>query len=92
MLFLGIVVVVIVLIWWVYGANHFRRMTVKIQEAESGIDVALTKRFDVLTKMFDIAKSYIQYEKSTLLSIIQLRSGMSISASKLICFAASSID
>lgn len=74
---LGIVVVVI-LIWFVATSNSLRRAVVKIEEAESGIDVALTKRYDVLTKMLDVAKNYANYEKATILETIQVRRGMSM--------------
>jgi LemA protein len=72
------VLVVVILIWWITVMNRFRRLSVKINEAESGIDVALTKRFDALTKMSDTVKSYVNYEKSTLLEVVRLRAGMSM--------------
>ena len=77
---IGIVLVVVffVVIWWVSTLNGLRRTKVKIQEASSGIDVALTKRFDVLTKMVDVAKSYAKFEKETILEAVKLRKGMSI--------------
>ena len=49
-----------------------------MQEAESGIDVALTKRYDVLTKMLDTVKGYQQHEKAVLTEIVKLRSGMTM--------------
>ena len=77
---IGLVValLVIILIWWVSTANGLRRTQVKIQEASSGIDVALTKRYDVLTKMVDVARSYATFEKQTILEAIKLRKGMTI--------------
>lgn len=72
------IIVVVILIWFVTTSNHLRRGVVKIQEAESGIDVALTKRYDVLTKMLDVANNYADYEKSTILETIQVRKGMSM--------------
>lgn len=72
-------VVVIILFWYIGTLNGLRQTKVKIQEAVSGIDVALTKRYDVLTKMVDVAKSYATFEKATILEAIKLRSGMSMS-------------
>ena len=72
-------VVVIILLWYIGTLNGLRQTKVKIQEAVSGIDVALTKRYDVLTKMVDVAKSYATFEKATILEAIKLRSGMSMS-------------
>ena len=41
--------------------------------------MALTKRYDVLTKMIDVIKSYAKHEKETLFEVINLRKNMSIS-------------
>ena len=48
---IGIVALILIIIigWWISTSNNFRRTEVKINEAESGIDVALTKRYDTLT-------------------------------------------
>ncbi len=77
---IGIVVaiVVILVIWWISTMNGLKRLQVKIQEALSGIDVALTKRYDTLTKMVDVAKSYAKFEKETILGAVKLRKGMSM--------------
>jgi LemA protein len=48
-------------------------MGVKIDEAESGIDVALTKRFDLLTKAVATVKGYAKHEEETLTKIIAMR-------------------
>ena len=49
---IGIVlfIVLIMIIWYVSSMNSIRRLALKCDEASSGIDVALTKRYDVLTK------------------------------------------
>lgn len=73
------IVLVLLFGWWISTMNGLRQTQVKIQEASSGIDVALTKRYDVLTKMVDVAKSYATFEKQTILEAIKLRRGMSIS-------------
>ena len=72
------VIVVILVIWYISTLNSLNRAIVKIDEADSGIDVALTKRYDVLTKMMDVVKSYAKHEKETLFEVINLRKGMSI--------------
>jgi LemA protein len=35
--------------WFVSVMNRFARLSVKITESDSGVDVALTKRYDTLT-------------------------------------------
>lgn len=67
------VLAVIVLGWWISTSNNFKRMQVKIDEALSGIDVALTKRFDLLTKAIATAKGYAKHEQETLEKIIAMR-------------------
>lgn len=71
-------VVFIILVWYISTLNGLRQMKVKIKEAISGIDVALTKRYDVLTKMVNVAKSYATFEKATILEAVKLRKGMSM--------------
>ncbi|NLL73375.1 MAG: LemA family protein [Clostridiales bacterium] len=77
-IFLPIVLFLIVLIWYIATMNNLRRAEVKINEALSDIDVALVKRHDVLSKMYDICKGYMKYEKETILETINLRSGMTM--------------
>lgn len=65
--------IVLVALWFVGIRNGFKMMEVKIEEADSGIDVALTKRFDTLTKMWDLSKKYMEHERSTLERVVQMR-------------------
>jgi LemA protein len=60
-------------LWFIGVMNGFKVMEVKINEADSGIDVALTKRFDTLTKMWDLAKKYMEHESGTLEKVIAMR-------------------
>lgn len=79
-LLIGVVIalVVILVIWYISTVNKLNRTIVKIDEADSGIDVALTKRYDVLTKMMDTVKAYAKHEKETLFEVINLRKGMTL--------------
>jgi len=72
------IIILIIVIWYISTINKLNRLNVKIEEALSGIDIALTKRYDVLTKMIDVVKSYTKHEKDTLFEIIKLRENMSI--------------
>lgn len=65
-------------LWWISTSNSLNRAQVKIEESFSGIDVALTKRYDVLTKMIDVVKGYAKHEKETLFEVIKLRSNMTV--------------
>jgi len=59
--------------WWIGTANRMRRDQVKIDESASGIDVALVKRFDLLTKSVAVVKGYAKHETETLESVIAMR-------------------
>lgn len=71
-------VVLVFLLWYIATSNKLNRTVVKIEEADSGIDVALTKRYDVLTKMIDTVKAYSKHEKETMFEVINLRKGMTL--------------
>lgn len=73
-----VVLVLIVVVWWISTSNRFRQLVVKIDESDSGIDVALTKRYDTLTKMVDVCKMYAKHESETFANVINLRKGMSM--------------
>ena len=49
-----------------------------MEEGLSGVEVALTKRCDMLSKMMDTAKGYMAHESELFTRVIQLRRGMSI--------------
>ena len=66
-------VVLLILFWWIGISNALNRMIVKIDEAESGIDVALTKRYDLLTKVLATVKGYAKHESETLEKVISMR-------------------
>ncbi len=72
------VILLIILVAYIVMMNGLRRAEVKIAEAESGIDVALAKRCDSLTKQMDICKGFMKHESATFEKVIALRSGMSM--------------
>lgn len=74
-----VILILIMSIWWIATKNKFRQLLVKIDEASSGIDVALTKRYDTLTKLVDITKAYSKHEVQTFEKIVNLRKGMTVS-------------
>lgn len=72
------IVVAVILLWFIITSNTLNKAIVKIDEADSGIDVALTKRYDVLTKMLDTVKGYAKHEKEVIIETIKLRKGMTM--------------
>ena len=65
---LGVIlaIVAIVVLWYIGTMNSLRAMELKVDEADSGIDVALAKRYDVLTKQLAVVKEYASHESKVL--------------------------
>lgn len=80
LIILGVVVVILiaVVVWFITTMNRIKAAGLKVDEADSGIDVALTKRYDVLTKQLAVVKEYTSHESKTLFETIKLRSGMAL--------------
>ena len=74
-----IIIAIIIFIWYISNYNKIKRANIKVSESVSGIDVALTKRYDVLTKMVEVVKGYSKHENETLLNVVELRKDMDIS-------------
>ncbi len=74
----AVLIVLIVVLWAITVSNRFKVLLVKISEADSGIDVALSKRYDTLTKLMDVVKAYTRHETTLLTQVVSLRSGMSM--------------
>ena len=72
-------VVLIIAVWCVRTVNGFKKKEIRVQEGLSGVEVALTKRYDMLTKMLDAAKGYMAHENELFTKVIELRRGMSVS-------------
>ncbi|MFA5466668.1 MAG: hypothetical protein WC251_02340 [Candidatus Izemoplasmatales bacterium] len=63
---IGIVIgaiVLLIIFWYIATMNQLRQLELKVHEAESGIDVALTKRFDMLSKMLETAKATLNMRR-----------------------------
>ena len=71
-------VIICMVAWFIGTSNRIKMADLKISEALSGIDVALTKRYDVLSKMLDSVKAFQKYESDTFTKLVNLRMGMSM--------------
>ena len=74
-------VIGILLVVLVYGVSLYNGIVyaqMKVQEARSGIDVALAKRYAVLSNMQESVKGYMRHEKDVLEKLTQILSIMSL--------------
>ena len=74
----SLIILALIAFWCIRTVNDFKKKEIRVQEGLSGIEVALTKRCDMLTKMLDTAKGYMAHESELFTKVIELRHGMSI--------------
>ena len=74
----AIAVIVFLVVYYIKNYNKFRAMSEQIDQEKSGIDVALSTRFDTVTQMQNVIKGVMKHESETLVKINAVRSGMSI--------------
>lgn len=55
--------------------NRLRRLSVKVEEGSSGIDVALEKRYDLLSEEIEAVKKFLRHEYETYTAVTALRGG-----------------
>lgn len=65
--------IVLAIIYAVVLYNSFIAKRNTVEEAFSGIDVILKKRFDLIPNLVESVKGYLNHEKETLGSIVSLR-------------------
>ncbi|AKU79714.1 LemA family protein [Spiroplasma turonicum] len=63
------------LIVHVTNINRLKRLKVKIDEAEAGIDIQLKRRRDTLIKLIDSVKESISFEKEMQTTLTSMRTG-----------------
>ena len=80
---LGIIVVVIIalVLWGVGVYNRLVRLFNLKEEAWSGVDVQLKRRFDLVPNLVETVKGYAKHEQGTLEKVIQARSAVTSAAS-----------
>lgn len=69
-------IVAVVAIWYITTYNSFKKLVIETEESSSGIDVALAKRYDLITNLVAVVKGYTKHEKETLEKIVSLRSSL----------------
>lgn len=76
------IILLIIICKYINTLNSLKKLSLKVDEALSGIDVALSKRYNVLSKMVETVKGYTKHEKEILFKTIEMRSNMNLSELK----------
>lgn len=74
-----LLLILFLVIYYVKTANKLRRYQVVIDESKKNIDIALTKRYDTISEMIKVAKSFAKYEKELFADITKSRKNSTIS-------------
>ena len=74
----SLIILALIAFWCIRTVNDFKRKEIRVQEGLSGVEVALTKRYDMLIKMLDTARGYMAHESELFEKVIALRRGMSV--------------
>lgn len=75
------IIIGIIVIIGTVGINLYNRIVkykIKVEEAASGIDVALAKRYAVLTNTIEVVRGYAKHEADTLSHVVEARSDMTM--------------
>lgn len=71
---LGVLAIVALFVISLY--NRLQKQNVLVDEAWSGIDVQLKKRFDLIPNLVETVKGYASHEEGIFTKVAELRSGM----------------
>lgn len=66
-------ILLLVIIWFIATYNGFIRLNNMTDEAWSGIDVQLKRRYDLLPNLVESVQGYARHEKSTFEKVVQAR-------------------
>ena len=69
-----IVVILIILIVFISEFNTIKSLQNKVKQSRSGVDVALTKRFDLIPNLVECVKGYCAHEEKVLKEVTKARS------------------
>lgn len=72
---IGIAILILLGIIFIAIYNRLQQLQIKVEEAGSGIDIALEKRYDLLSEQLAVVKKYLSHEYDTLTDVTALRSG-----------------
>lgn len=71
---IGLIIIAILLIIVLISYNNLVKARNKVKQSESGIDVYLNQRFDLIPNLVECVKSYSKHEQSIFTEIANLRS------------------
>lgn len=77
---IAIVAVLVCLSNFISASNRLKKYLVKIDESKRNLDIALAKRYDTISEMIKVAKSFAKHETDAFTNIVKLRQEGTISS------------
>lgn len=71
----GLVVLLLVL-YYIFVYNRLQRLQNSLEEASSGIDIALNKRYDLISSLVEVVKGYSKHESEIFESVAAIRNNL----------------
>ncbi len=71
-----LVIVALLVIYYVSTYNKLTKAKNSVLEAHSGIDIALLKRFDLISDLVEVVKGYSKHEASLLTDLTEARASL----------------
>jgi LemA protein len=72
-MYIILAIVVIIVLWFAFAYNAFVRLTQRVREAWSDIDVQLKRRYDLIPNLVETVKGYAAHEAGTLEKVTEMR-------------------
>lgn len=78
---IAILAVLVCISNFISASNRLKKYLVKIDESKRNLDIALAKRYDTISEMIKVAKSFAKHETDAFTNIVKLRQECTISSS-----------
>lgn len=72
-MWIAIAIVVVLLLWLALSYNRMVQLKALVEEAFSGMDVFLKKRYDLIPNLVETVKGYAAHESETLENVVKAR-------------------
>ncbi|MEE3135075.1 MAG: LemA family protein, partial [Candidatus Thermoplasmatota archaeon] len=69
----GIVLLVLILLWYVMTYNRLIKMRVEVDRSWSNIDVLLQQRYEMIPNLVEMVKGYAAHEKDLFMEFAKAR-------------------
>lgn len=76
--FLGflLIIIIILTLYYIFVYNRLQHLSNSVEEASSGIDIALLKRYDLISSLVETVKGYTKHELAVFKEVAAIRNNI----------------